>query len=236
MFATIKTILDILATCLKLKPFFSACKNNVFFSTKIIICICVIMGAMIYNISRISKLNNSMPAKYAKKTSEIQKIVESQLSECGNGRAVSVSVVENSDKPLYPHKGRFIVAMATNTSLVNLLIARPTFYGKEFDIDENSYNELLKSVKQTTFYPLRIGDKQDYSSLEIYHSIYKILDGTEWSKLEKLDQLHIRSTVGYSLEGRQIVYIITFIVTADASRCNTIPDQILTSIINVIKE
>ena len=240
MFAAIKIILDIISTCLKLKPFFSACKKNVFFSPKIFICICIIIVTYIHNINWLNDFNNKAPAKYAKKTADIKKIVDSELMKCGNGRAISVSVVEQNDKLYYSHKGTSIVAMAMDTKLssepINLLTARSSFYTKTLKIDNNSYQELLNSVNKTNFYSLREGDDQDFSSLKIFPSIYEILDNTEWSKLEKLEQLYIRSTVGYTLFGKEIVYIATLITTTDAKSCNVIPDQILTSIINVIKE
>ena len=240
MFATIKIILDIISTCLKLKPFFSACKKNVFFSPKIFICICIIIAIFIYNINWFNDFNNKAPAKYAKKTADIKKIVDSELMKCGNGRAISVSVVEQNDKLYYSHKGTFIVAMAMDTKLssepLNLLTIRSSFYNQTLDIDDNSYQELLNSVDKTSYYSLREGDNQNFSNLKIFPSIYDILDKTEWSQLKKLDQLHIRSTVSYSLNGKEIVYITTLISTTDSEPCNVIPDQMLTSIINVIKE
>ena len=240
MFATIKIILDILSTCLKLKPFFSACKKNVFFSPKIFICICIIIATSIYNINWFNDINNKAPAKYAKKTADIKKIVDSELVKCGNGRAISVSVVEKNDLLYYSYKGRFIVAMAMDTALslepTDLVTTRSSFYTKELNIDDNSYQQLLNSVDKTSYYSLREGGNQNFSNLKIFPSIYEILDKTEWSKLEKLEQLYIRSTVGYTLFGKEIVYIATLITTTDAKSCKVIPDQILTSIINVIKE
>jgi len=246
MLAAIKIILDIISTCLKLKPFFSACKKNVFFSPKIFICICIIIAIFIYNINWFNDFNNKAPAKYAKKTADIKKIVDSELMKCsngkakGNGRAISVSVVEQNDKLYYSHKGTFIVAMAMDTKLssepINLLTIRSSFYNETLNIDNNSYQELLNSVDKTSYYPLREGDDQNFSNLKIFPSIYEILDKTEWSKLEKLEQLHIRSTVGHTIFGKKIVYITTLITTTDSEPCNVIPDQMLTSIINVIKE
>ena len=245
MFATIKIILDILSTCLKLKPFFSACKKNVFFSPKIFICICIIIATSIYNINWFNDINNKAPAKYAKKTADIKKIVDSELMKCGNGRAkngraISVSVVEQNDKLYYSHKGTFIVAMAMDTNLssepINLLTIKSSFYNETLNIDNNSYQELLQSVNKTSYYSLREGDNQNFSNLKIFPSIYEILDKTEWSQLKKLEQLHIRSTVGYTIFGKEIVYITTLITTTDSEPCNVIPDQMLTAIINVIKE
>lgn len=243
MLATIKTILDILTGFLKLKPAYAFLKRNHILSPLVIICIVGIIVSSIYNINRLYEFNNTLPKKMADKTSAIKKEVNKELEKCGRGRSISVSVVGKSEMQNnidYPFSGRFIVAIANDKKkgIDDLLISKSNFYDQAFRIDNASYNVLLRSEKEMLYYSLRNTNdtEQDLSLIELYTSLAGLLKQTQWAREGILSELYIRSTTGVSIYGDQIIYIVTLLVTQEADRCIIIPNQMLTSIINIIKE
>jgi hypothetical protein len=185
-------------------------------------CLSALLSASVFFGSRYIFEDNSYLAE--EKRRKANNIILPLVKRCGDGSAISLSVISSQPEvDAFGNEtflGLFQTAYAMEQGrVINLQTYNPLLYDGEPElIDRAFYNFLLslddnESTPSTSF---NLEAKKAYQDTP-YPTINKMLFRTDWGKQGKLNKLYITSVV---IENpfrisKQLIYVITFIKSVD---------------------
>lgn len=194
----------------------------------------VLASAVIFGSSYIFE-DQKLTIELEKRVAE--EIVTSTVKKCGNGTAISLSLISNTPNvDAFGNKtfdGIFHIAYAMEKDhLVDLIKEDPDLYKPTYYISESFYNFLrsLDADQSTPPISFQLDSNRQYQETP-YFFINTFLPKTSWGKEGKLKKLYITSVVlknPFKLED-QLIYGITFIKSTDfvpSTRC----DEVITDL------
>lgn len=240
MLVVIKAIIEFIACGLKLTPVFKFIVKNRLLSPVVIICCLAIIIASYFILLNV--YDNNLPFQRTIKNNAISKYITDSVRSCGDGTSISLATVSTKkhNDINYPHLGGFDFAMACDDRngtdcIDNLKLTKP-FYNQEYKIDQHSYNKLLNSSKITSYFRLRNLDNiQDFTDLDTYISIKRLVTGGQWASEGRLERLWIKTTTGFSFGGEEVIYVASFVSATKLNICKDSYEQILVNLLNLTK-